>query len=210
MDRIVYVNMERHTVNALVETTGWPYVWQEKLSALMDKTGTWWDWRNHRLAYGAQRRGDDPTQLKWAPRPIGGAYEPSLGEFFKDVTLCEGEDYYLLITKIDGGLRDLHNRLNRHTSPWEKELLWKFRALYPLKPAGNEHAMKGVKPRVAPDGEGGASDAPDGEGGASRRRAADTEGGVSRRRAADTEGGASRKRGAGKMNALLEQLKFIG
>jgi hypothetical protein len=210
MDRIVYVNMERDTVNAIVETTGWPYTAEEKLSALMNKTPSWWDWGNYRLAYGAQRNRDDPTQLKWAPRPIGGAYEPSLGEFFKDVTLGEGEDYYLLITKIDVGLRDLHNRLHEDSSFHEKELMWRLRALYPVKPVGNEHAMKGVKPRVARDGEGGASDAPDTEGWASRRRAADTEGGASRRRAADTEGGASRKRGTGKMDALLEQLKFIG
>ena len=192
MDDDVFVNMERHTVNGIPETTCSLYTAEEKLSALMENTPTWWDWRNHRLAYGAQRRRDEPTQLKWAPRRIGGAYEPSLGEFFKDVTLGEGEDYYLLITKLDVGLRDLHNRLNEYSSPWEKDLMWRFRALYPLKPAGNEHAMKGVKPRVAPDGEGGASDAPDGEGGASRSR-----------------GGASRKRGADKMDALLEQLKFI-
>jgi hypothetical protein len=201
MDDDVFVNMERHSVNGISETTCSLYTAEEKLSALMENTPTWWDWRNHRLAYGAQRRRDEPTQLKWAPRPIGGAYEPSLGEFFKDVTLGEGESYYLLITQIDVGLRDLHNRLNEYSSHWEKDLMWRFRALYPLKPAGNEHAMKGVKPRVAPDGEGGASDAPDGEGGASRSR-----GGASRKRG---EGGASRKRGADKMDALLEQLKFI-
>ena len=77
MDRIVYVNMERVTATAISETTGWPYAPSEKVTALMGKMPTWWDWRRHRLAYGAQAGYADPTQLQWA-RPITGDYDPTV------------------------------------------------------------------------------------------------------------------------------------
>jgi hypothetical protein len=174
-DRI-YVNMERITVNGISETTGWPYAVGENVSALLDKPGTWFFWREYRLAYGVQGRGRaPPTQLQWT-RKISREYDPTMQEFFTGVSLGEGETYYLLISKLDPGLRNL-NRSYWH----EKEEMWRLRALYPLKPAGNEHAMKDVKPRVVPDIEGGGSG----------------------------EGDVSRKGGVDRMNDLIEQLKFM-
>ena len=100
----IFVNMERITEDVVVETTGWLYVPDEKVSTLMTKTPSWWNWRSYRLAYGAQARmWGALRQLRWA-RPIlknGNGYDPTVKELFQDVILRDGESYYLLISRLD-------------------------------------------------------------------------------------------------------------
>jgi hypothetical protein len=146
----ITVNMERITEHVSRETTGWRYVADEKVSALMTKTASWRDWRNYRLAFGAQASLEGALrQLKWARPILVGGYDPTMQEFFADVSLRDGESYYLLISRLDFGLRNLENR-NGYSAKFEAYYMYRLRDLYPLKPAKDEHAMKDAPPRVPP------------------------------------------------------------
>jgi len=147
----IYVNMERITEHAVQETTGWTYVADEKISALMTKTPSWWNWRQYRLAYGAQARMFGALrQLKWARPILEGGYDPTMKEFFADVSLRDGESYYLLISRLDLNLRNLNLRTGYYVK-FEQDHMYRLRALYPHKPPQNEHAMKDAPERVPPD-----------------------------------------------------------
>ena len=154
----IFVNMERITEDVVVETTGWLYVPDEKVSTLMTKTPSWWNWKSYRLAYGAQARmWGALRQLRWA-RPIlknGNGYDPTVQELFHDVILRDGESYYLLISKLDVALKSLTNRpkagQHNYYAKFEEDQMYRLRDLYPLKPPQNEHAMKDAPERVSPD-----------------------------------------------------------
>jgi len=158
MDDNIFVNMERITENIVVETTGWLYVPEEKVSVLMTKTPSWWNWRSYRLAYGAQARMMGALrQLRWAPEILknGNGYDPTMEELFRDVILRDGESYYLLISRLHVAMKSLTNRhtpgQHNYYAKWEEDQMYRLRDLYPLKPPQNEHAMKDAPERVSPD-----------------------------------------------------------
>ena len=95
------VNMERLTADGILAVTGWGGVSPtEKVSALFDRTGFFHDWRTYTVAYGRQRGWDKPTELYRAP-PITGQNNYTMQELFANITLEEGESYFLLISKFD-------------------------------------------------------------------------------------------------------------
>jgi hypothetical protein len=196
MDDNIFVNMERITENIVVETTGWLYVPEEKVSVLMTKTPSWWNWRSYRLAYGAQARMMGALrQLRWAPEILknGNGYDPTMKELFRDVILRDGESYYLLISRLHVAMKSLTNRhkpgQHNYYASREEDQMYRLRDLYPLKPPQNEHAMKDAPERVPPD------DRPDDR--------------AFRKRIAKDSAQQSGEGGAGGMAALLQRMTAL-
>ena len=131
MSAHVDVNMWRVTPEGDVETTGWAYDPEETVFALMNKTKSWWDWRNYRLAYGAGRLFSSPRLVQWAQISIADYTTMTMREFFADVTLADGEGYFLMISKLVDGLSHTQNRTRSA-----------LRALYPLE-AANANVQDG-------------------------------------------------------------------
>ena len=98
----VAVNMERIDVNGLIMLAGQGTVDPtETIAALFDRTEWFHDWRSYRVAYGRQDGWKNPSFVEWAS-PITAAYDPTVQELFRHVTLERGESYFLLISKFDG------------------------------------------------------------------------------------------------------------
>ena len=64
------------------------------------------EWRTYRVAYGVQKKWNNPTRLQWAEQ-ITLDYDPTIEELFRDITLEEGECYFLLISKLDVNNRNI-------------------------------------------------------------------------------------------------------
>jgi hypothetical protein len=127
MADLVQVNMWRVTAEGDVESTGWPYDPEETLFALFNKTDSWWDWKNYRLAYGAGRLFSPPRLPQWAHLSIAENPTITMRQFFADVTLADGEGYFLMIS-----------RLGDDGTPRQTQLRSELRVLYPLEEA-NAH-----------------------------------------------------------------------
>ena len=131
MSARVHVNMWRVESDGDLETTGWSYEPEETVFALIKKTVSWWDWKNYRLAYGAGRLFSSPRLVQWAQISIADHTPMTMKQFFADVTLADGEGYFLMISKLGGGLS--------HTQTRTRSAL---RALYPLE-AANANVQDG-------------------------------------------------------------------
>lgn len=125
------------------ETTGWTCRTGETVCALMQRTPSWKNWRNFRLAYGASRRTDDPpTRVQWVDEATMEHIETAtIQAFFPGVAWNEGEQLFLLISKLgDEGtaiqnVGDYSDEARRIQSTTRIQL----RALYPLPaPEGYE------------------------------------------------------------------------
>jgi hypothetical protein len=102
--------MEKVTGIAHISQTEWNYDPTEKVSELLQKTAGFLDWRNYRLAYGVQVDiRDFPLKLKWAT-PLSVQYDPSCEQLFNGIHLDQGQNYFLLISRLAAGLRDLSIR----------------------------------------------------------------------------------------------------
>ena len=75
MSAHVDVNMWRVTPEGDVQTTGWAYDPEETVFELMNKTKSWWDWKNYRLAYGAGELFSEPRLVQWAQISIADTIE---------------------------------------------------------------------------------------------------------------------------------------
>jgi len=121
----MYINMERVSRYAVITHTGWPYVPTEKVSALLYKTG----WFTYKLAIGVQRgMFETPLQLRWTRQLKPGEYDPSLGELFDGITLESGQVYFLMVSNLHEGLKDVGIR-DQHRRYFD-EALWRYRQLY--------------------------------------------------------------------------------
>jgi hypothetical protein len=104
------IRMEKVTGIAHISQTEWNYDPTEKVSELLTKTSGFHDWRNYRLAYGVQVEiRDFPLKLKWAT-PLSVQYDPSCEQLFNGIHLDQGQNYFLLISRLAAGLRDLSIR----------------------------------------------------------------------------------------------------
>jgi hypothetical protein len=115
----------------------WTYNPTEKVSELMQRMYP--DWRNYRLAYGVYTsKIDKPLQLKWAT-PLSTQYDPSCGQLFSGIHLAQGQAYYLLISQLAAGLRDLSIRDHPDSSSNFQSCLSRYGDLYkppaPTRPA---------------------------------------------------------------------------
>ena len=118
------------------ETTGWTCRMGETVCSLMERTPSWRDWRNYRLAYGASRKTDDPpTRVQWVDEATMEHIETAtIQAFFPGVAWNEGEQLFLLISKLgDEGTAiqnagDYSDEARRIQSTTRIQL----RALYPL------------------------------------------------------------------------------
>ena len=124
------VNMERVDPFGILANTGWNNVSvTQKVSVLCDKTGGWSAWRNYRLAYGVQIKDGitdrKPTKLKWVGKTIPTEYDPTIEELFKDITLKNGESYYLLFSRLD-----VKNRFQEAYRILVEAALYRFQDLY--------------------------------------------------------------------------------
>jgi hypothetical protein len=124
MSEQIDVNMWRVTANGDVETTGWPYRPGETVFELMSKTASWHDWRNYRLAYGAQggQLFSPPRQVQWASISIEDNPTTTMQALFSGVQLDVGESYFLMISRLVDGGTSRQNERKRDLS-----------ALYPLE-----------------------------------------------------------------------------
>ena len=132
MPERVQVNMWRVTEEGDTESTGWAYDPEETVFALMKKTVSWWDWKNYRLAYGAQSRlFSQPRLVQWAQISIEDNPTINMRDFFADVTLADGESYFLMISRLGDGHSNRQNQMRRELS-----------VLYPLEETKtNVHAQ---------------------------------------------------------------------
>ena len=124
------VNMERVDAFGILANTGWNNVSvTQKVSVLCDKTGGWSAWRNYRLAYGVHSKDGitdrKPTKLKWVGKTIPTEYDPTIEELFKDITLKNGESYYLLFSRLD-----VKNRFQEAYRILVEAALYRFQDLY--------------------------------------------------------------------------------
>jgi hypothetical protein len=108
----------------------------EKVSALLDRTNGFLGCRTGRLAYGVQEHRKPPTQLQWADKPLSAEYDPSIQELFAGVSLKHGDEYYLLVSKLD--VKISHQPVVQYTDEWYrqeriKEMVYRFRELYVSK-----------------------------------------------------------------------------
>ncbi len=118
------------------ETTGWTCRTGETVCSLMERTPSWKNWRNFRLAYGASRRTDDPpTRVQWVDEATMEHIETAtIQAFFPGVAWKEGEQLFLLISKLgDEGIAiqnvgDYSDEARRIQNATKIQL----RALYPL------------------------------------------------------------------------------
>ena len=133
---MIYVSMERVDANALITSTGWPYITEQKVSVLFDRT--WGDWRSWKLAYGVQRPYEKPTQLKW----FSIENDPSMIDLFKDISLDTGENYYLLISKFPDSLGDFANKDRLEHVRWYVECADRFGGF--LQTHGHVHVVEHV------------------------------------------------------------------
>jgi hypothetical protein len=97
MSHPYYVNLEKVDEAAVVTYTGWPYMPEQKVSALFDMTSGWSGWRSCKLACGVQpHKFARPQQMKY----FSVDDDPTLAEVFHDVSLPPGYDYFLLISTL--------------------------------------------------------------------------------------------------------------
>jgi hypothetical protein len=125
-DEIGGVIMWRILENGMKETTGWPCTTTETVYSLMNRTPSWRDWRNYRLAYGASRKTDSPpTRLQWVDEgTLALIATVTIQSLFAGV-VREGEEPFLLISKLgDDGTDEGTRRQNERRS--------ELRALYPF------------------------------------------------------------------------------
>jgi hypothetical protein len=72
----------------------------------MEKTASWWDWKNYKLAYGKTRRQfSAPTQVEWASEMSeDDLKDMTMGVLFARVQKEEDESYFLMISKLEEGV----------------------------------------------------------------------------------------------------------
>ena len=101
-----YVVMWRVEESGNVESTGWEYRADETVYALMEKTASWWDWRNYKLAYGKTRRlFSAPTQVQWASEMSEEDLKGmTMGVLFAGVEKEDDERYFLMISNLKEGV----------------------------------------------------------------------------------------------------------
>jgi hypothetical protein len=101
------VVMWRVEENGDVESTGWVYRADETVYELIEKTASWWDWKNYKLAYGKTRRRlfSAPTKVQWAremsEEDLKGM---TMGVLFAGVEKEDDEWYFLMISKLKEGV----------------------------------------------------------------------------------------------------------
>jgi hypothetical protein len=122
--RTWHVNMWRVMANGDVESTGWTYRPDETVCVLMEKTASWRDWRQYKLAYGASRRlFCAPTRVQWADTvSIEQIETMSMRDWFAGVALEDGESRFLMISKLGDDGTERQNERRRDLC-----------ALYPLE-----------------------------------------------------------------------------
>jgi len=122
--------MEKVDEAALITSTGhfWPDVASLKVSAVFDMTGQWGGWRSFKLAYGVQPgRFSKPEQLKW----FSVENEPTMLDLFKPISLKQGYDYYLLISKLPDTLDGFANRNKAEHVHYYNECVHRYRGILP-------------------------------------------------------------------------------
>jgi hypothetical protein len=100
------VVMWRVEENGDVESTGWVNRADETVYALMEKTASWWDWKNYKLAYGKTRRlFSAPTKVQWAREMSeSDLKDTKMGDLFAGVEKENNEMYFLMISKLKEGV----------------------------------------------------------------------------------------------------------
>jgi hypothetical protein len=146
MSERIHVNMWRVTEEGEQEITGWLYSPQETVFALMEKTPQWWDWRTHKLAYGVVLgMFNPPRQVQWASQEQYASIETgtmTMQSLFEGETLHDGEDYFLMISKLlpsneqnekDEMRRALQTQRDSSRRDRQIEVRRQLIALYPLE-----------------------------------------------------------------------------
>ena len=132
----VYVNMEKVGMEGVITNTGWPYVPDQTVAELLTKT---WGvrWSTYRLAYGVQNGIlAAPTELEWVTPALSANYNPSLKDLFRGKSLKEGENYYLLISRLE---------TERSENIWIRKARERYSALYP--PVARSPSVSATSPR---------------------------------------------------------------
>ena len=105
----------------------WTYTPTQKVSELLQTTFP--EWRHYRLAYGVGVERHIPPKLKWAT-PLSLQYDPSSEQLFKGIYLDQEQNYYLLISQLAEGIRDLSIRNHPHNASNIESCLWRYWDLY--------------------------------------------------------------------------------
>ena len=124
--RFVHVTMERVDPDGLTTIKFWTIEEDERISALLAETwGKGWESHGYRLAYGLLKGIlTPPIELEWESTGLSKHYDPTLRELFVNVNFRrnEGEDYYLLISKLD---------TSRLDDLWVQRAVERFALIYP-------------------------------------------------------------------------------
>ena len=109
-DRVVYVRMEKVDPGGLTNITGWTIEENKAVAVLLTETwGKGWEEHGYRLAYGVVKEMlSAPRKVEWVSPVLSEQYDPTLRELFANTTKEKGENYYLLISKLDPSRVDDH------------------------------------------------------------------------------------------------------
>lgn len=125
---MVYVAMESVDSEGVIKYIAKPYDGDKRVEALLTETwgaDTWNGWQSngYRLGYGVLYSAiSDPRMLQWVEPVLSNEYNPTFHELFQNITLRQGEAYYLLISKLN---------VSPPHSEWVQRAMQRFKTIYP-------------------------------------------------------------------------------
>ncbi len=121
------VNTEKIGRTGVITSTGCRYSMRDKVSSILNRM--WGDgsrpngWKTYRLAYGVQKLTGKPTRLKRVD--LSPPYDPTMEELFNNISLKEGDRYYLVISILD-----VNNRYDKNYKKDVKGVVYWLQELY--------------------------------------------------------------------------------